>query len=77
MKKRKYIILGIVTVLLVAVTVVLAYRMQQEKKKEASEMILLHEKSVAGHILLIKGKNINTITICGRFFLWELTRRMK
>ena len=35
MKKRKYIILGIVTVLLVAVTVVLAYRMQQEKKKEA------------------------------------------
>ena len=29
-KKRKYIILGIVTVLLVAVTVVLAYRMQQE-----------------------------------------------
>ena len=33
MKKRKYIILGVVTVLLVAVTVVLAYRMQQEKKK--------------------------------------------
>lgn len=26
--------------------------MLQEKKKEASEMILLHEKSVAGHVEL-------------------------
>lgn len=34
MKKRKYVILGIITVLLVAAAGTLAYRMQQDKKKE-------------------------------------------
>ena len=71
MKKKKYVILGIVTVLLVTVVGVLAYRMQQDKKKEKIKYDGYTDENQETNYITYKGEkykynyNLRTVLFMG------------
>ena len=71
MKKKKYVILGIVTVLLVTVAGVLAYRMQQDKKKEKIKYDGYTDENQETNYITYKGEkykynyNLRTVLFMG------------
>ena len=71
MKKKKYVILGIVTVLLVTVAGVLAYRMQQDRKKEKIKYDGYTDENQETNYITYKGEkykynyNLRTVLFMG------------
>lgn len=71
MKKKKYVILGIVTVLLVTVVGVLVYRMQQDKKKEKIKYDGYTDENQETNYITYKGEkykynyNLRTVLFMG------------
>lgn len=71
MKKKKYVILGIVTVLLVTVVGVLAYRMQQDRKKEKIKYDGYTDENQETNYITYKGEkykynyNLRTVLFMG------------